>query len=78
MSDEHGTDPTGTYYCDLFLCSLNVPRQFCEVINDEHSIDPGGTYHGGSELQLKFINVYFNEATGRQLHLFGQPGASNN
>lgn len=27
----------------------------------EHGIDPTGTYVGDNELQLKRINVYFNE-----------------
>ena len=44
------------YYCVL---------QFWEVISDEHGIDPTGTYHGDSDLQLERINVYYNEATGR-------------
>ena len=39
--------------------------QFWEVISDEHGIDPTGTYHGDSDLQLERINVYYNEATGK-------------
>ena len=43
--------------------------QFWEVISDEHGIDPTGTYHGDSDLQLERINVYYNEATGKSLHV---------
>ena len=43
-----------------------VYLQFWEVISDEHGIDPTGTYHGDSDLQLERINVYYNEATGRE------------
>ena len=39
--------------------------KFWEVISDEHGIDPTGTYHGDSDLQLERINVYYNEATGK-------------
>lgn len=45
----------------------HCPFQFWEVISDEHGIDPTGTYHGDSDLQLERINVYYNEATGKQL-----------
>ena len=41
--------------------------QFWEVISDEHGIDPTGTYHGDSDLQLERINVYYNEATGKEI-----------
>ena len=53
----------GTTVCELwfFVC-----LQFWEVISDEHGIDPTGTYHGDSDLQLERINVYYNEATGKQ------------
>ena len=42
-------------------------QQFWEVISDEHGIDPTGTYHGDSDLQLERINVYYNEATGKDI-----------
>jgi tubulin beta len=45
---------------------LLVLLQFWEVISDEHGIDPTGTYHGDSDLQLERINVYYNEATGKE------------
>ena len=45
-----------------------VYLQFWEVISDEHGIDPTGTYHGDSDLQLERINVYYNEATGREYY----------
>ncbi|NPA71771.1 MAG: hypothetical protein GXO35_02960 [Gammaproteobacteria bacterium] len=38
------------------------------MISDEHGIDPTGTYHGDSDLQLERINVYYNEATGKNLY----------
>ncbi len=40
--------------------------QFWEVISDEHGIDPTGAYHGDSDLQLERINVYYNEAAGKE------------
>jgi hypothetical protein len=39
--------------------------QFWEVISDEHGIDPLGNYRGTSDLQLERINVYYNEASGK-------------
>lgn len=48
------------------IISSFVFLQFWEVISDEHGIDPTGTYHGDSDLQLERINVYYNEATGKQ------------
>ncbi len=50
----------------LFL----VLSQFWEVISDEHGIDPTGSYHGDNDLQLDRINVYYNEASGRNITLF--------
>lgn len=44
--------------------------QFWEIISDEHGIDPTGAYHGDSDLQLERINVYYNEASGKNLCLF--------
>ena len=44
--------------------------KFWDVISDEHRTELGGKYHGGSDLQLKRINAYFNEATGNQLHFW--------
>lgn len=41
--------------------------QFWEVISEEHGIDPSGIYLGQSDLQLERINVYYNEATGKNL-----------
>jgi len=35
---------------------------------DEHGIDPTGSYNGDSDLQLERVNVYFNEASGGELH----------
>ncbi len=49
----------------LFL----VLSQFWEVISDEHGIDPTGSYHGDNDLQLDRINVYYNEASGRNITL---------
>lgn len=40
--------------------------QFWEVISDEHGIDSCGAYTGDSDLQLERINVYYNEATGKE------------
>ena len=37
------------------------------MISDEHGIDSSGAYTGGSDLQLERVNVYYNEARGRQL-----------
>ncbi|XP_061925898.1 tubulin beta-2 chain-like isoform X1 [Entelurus aequoreus] len=45
-------------------CGNQMGSKFWEVISDEHGIDPSGAYHGDDELQLRRINVYFNEATG--------------
>lgn len=45
-----------------FTCAF----QFWEVISDEHGIDPTGSYQGDSKLQLERINVYYNEASGKQ------------
>ena len=45
-------------------CGNQIGAKFWEVISDEHGIDPTGTYHGDSDLQLRRINVYYNEATG--------------
>ena len=36
------------------------------MISDEHGIDPTGSYHGDSDLQLDRINVYYNEASGKE------------
>ena len=36
------------------------------MISDEHGVDPTGAYHGDSDLQLERINVYYNEATGKE------------
>jgi len=44
---------------------LKSSIQFWEVISDEHGIDPTGAYQGDRDLQLERINVYFNEAGGR-------------
>ncbi|XP_061925901.1 tubulin beta-2 chain-like isoform X2 [Entelurus aequoreus] len=52
-------------------CGNQMGSKFWEVISDEHGIDPSGAYHGDDELQLRRINVYFNEATGKG-------GAANN
>ncbi|XP_069791465.1 tubulin beta-4 chain-like isoform X2 [Narcine bancroftii] len=52
-------------------CGNQIGAKFWEVISDEHGIDPTGIYRGESDLQLERINVYYNEATGRN-------GASNN
>lgn len=53
-------------------CSTSLgyihPFQFWEVISDEHGIDPTGSYQGDSDLQLERINVYYNEASGKQLN----------
>ena len=46
-------------------CGNQIGAKFWEVISDEHGIDPTGTYHGDSDLQLERINVYYNEATGK-------------
>ena len=35
------------------------------MISDEHGIDPTGSYHGDNDTQLERINVYYNEATGK-------------
>ena len=40
------------------------------MISDEHGIDPTGTYHGDSDLQLERINVYYNEATGKDMNIY--------
>jgi tubulin beta len=37
--------------------------QFWEFISDENGIDLTGAYHGDSDLQLRKINVYYNEAS---------------
>lgn len=49
------------------ICKTFCAFQFWEVISDEHGIDPTGSYQGDSELQLERINVYYNEASGKQL-----------
>ncbi|CAF1516939.1 unnamed protein product, partial [Rotaria sordida] len=48
-------------------CGNQIGAKFWEVISDEHGIDPTGTYHGDSDLQLERINVYYNEAAGKQI-----------
>ena len=40
------------------------------MISDEHGVDPTGAYHGDSDLQLERINVYYNEATGKEMLMF--------
>ena len=62
---------TREHWNGLIACKyLCFVLQFWEVISDEHGIDPTGTYHGDSDLQLERINVYYNEATGRQRFFF--------
>lgn len=56
----NGHDAFCIHYCVILF-------QFWEVISDEHGIDPTGSYQGDSELQLERINVYYNEASGKQL-----------
>ena len=51
-------------HCQLGQCGNQIGSKFWEVISDEHGIDPTGTYHGDSDLQLKRINVFYNEASG--------------
>ena len=53
------------------LCTVLFLFQFWEVISDEHGIDPTGTYHGDSDMQLERINVYYTEATGKDIALVG-------
>ena len=47
---------------------LNLTAQFWEVISDEHGIDACGTYSGDSDVQLERINVYYNEAIGKNIN----------
>jgi len=42
-------------------CGNQIGAKFWEVMSAEHGIDPTGSYVGDNELQLKRINVYFNE-----------------
>lgn len=51
------------FFLNLY-CFLSS-SQFWEVISDEHGIDPTGSYQGDSDLQLERINVYYNEASGK-------------
>ncbi|XWS42264.1 hypothetical protein CRYUN_Cryun17cG0153000 [Craigia yunnanensis] len=44
-------------------CGNQIGAKFWEVVCTEHSIDSTGRYQGDSELQLKHINVYYNEAS---------------
>lgn len=47
-------------------CGNQIGTKFWEVISDEHGIDPTGSYHGDSDLQLEYINVFYNqEADGK-------------
>ena len=52
-------------------CGNQIGSKFWEVISDEHGVDPTGTYHGDSDLQLERINVYYNEATGKESVICG-------
>jgi tubulin beta len=45
--------------------------QFWETISDEHGIDPTGHYHGDSDLQLERIDVYYNQAQGKNAPTIG-------
>lgn len=46
-------------------CGNQIGAKFWEVISDEHGIEPTGLYNGDSDLQLERINVYYNEASGK-------------
>merc|ERR1711962_990840 len=45
-------------------CGNQIGAKFWEIISDEHGIDPTGAYTGTSDLQMKRIEVYYNEAQG--------------
>lgn len=44
-------------------CGNQIGAKFWEVIAGEHGIDATGAYTGTTDLQLKRIDVYFNEAS---------------
>lgn len=44
-------------------CGNQIGSKFWEVISEEHGIDSSGIYKGKNNLQLKRINVYFEEAS---------------
>ncbi|XP_077971662.1 tubulin beta-4 chain-like [Styela clava] len=45
-------------------CGNQIGTKFWEVISDEHGIDADGYYIGDNDLQLKRIDVYYNESAG--------------
>lgn len=47
-------------------CGNQIGTKFWEVISDEHGIDPAGGYVSHSALQLKRINVYYNESSSQK------------
>ena len=44
-------------------CGNQIGPNFWEVVCVKHGIDPTGRYVGNSELQLKRVNIYYNEAS---------------
>eukprot|EP01084_Bolivina_argentea_P197956 339108_1 len=43
-------------------CGNQMGHKFWQVISHEHGINPSGSYTGDSDLQLKRIDVYYNES----------------
>ncbi|KAF5758695.1 putative purine-nucleoside phosphorylase [Helianthus annuus] len=64
-------------------CDNQIGAKFWEVVCAEHDIYVTGKYIGDSELQLKHINVYYNEATNgrfipRTVRMDVEPGTMDN
>ena len=45
---------------------MALSLQFWEVISEEHGLNATGIYEGDCDLQLERVNVYFNEAHGKE------------
>jgi hypothetical protein len=45
-------------------CGHQIGAKFDEVTSDEHGIDPTCSDHGDSDLELGWMSVNYNEATG--------------
>ncbi|KAI5076520.1 hypothetical protein GOP47_0008585 [Adiantum capillus-veneris] len=45
------------------LIRIQVDAKFWDVVCIEHAIDPTGSYSGNADVQLKRVNVYYNEAS---------------
>ncbi|XP_043474787.1 tubulin beta chain-like [Leptopilina heterotoma] len=61
-------------------CGNSIGSKFWEVLTDEHGINADGNYIGTSDVQLKYINVFFKQGMGgryvpRSLNVDLDPGS---